>query len=291
MILQKILDGRVVDDIGENRRDDLIISVERAFALVEWLSDKPAGANLSEIARVLHVNKAIAAKLLDTLVALSYIWRDEIAQTFHLTFRVSNISLRQLQHSRMLDQCSPAIRSLAEQTGELVRLAVVERGEHLTWVLAAAGKRRTIQIDPNYGLEISLHTHATGKAWLSTLADEKVAALLGDRPLKEFTVRSITNPGMVMRDLAKTREEGYAVSYEENEPGVAAIAVPITITALDGRQLCVGTISLAAPTSRMSRGELVALVPAVQTVALNLAQMWPLHLIDESGILSESIVK
>jgi IclR family acetate operon transcriptional repressor len=258
-------------------QEETIVSVERAFAAVENLSEQPDGLSLSDVARHLCVNRAIASKLLGTLTRLGYVWRNEITQTFHLTYRISNISLRQLQNSRILDQCGAAVRALAEEAGELVRLAVVERDDRLTWVISAAGRRRTLQIDPNYGFEISLHTHATGKAWLSTLPPEHALSLLQRGSLKAFTSYSKIDASDIMAELAQARQHGFAISYEEHELGVGTVAAPIMVDVRGAAAKCVGAISLAAPTSRKTRDNLVADARLVRQVAARLANMWPLE--------------
>ena len=61
------------------------------------LADATEGASLADIARHLDVNKAIAVKLLATLERFGIVWRDDLAQLYNLTYRISNLGLRQLQ--------------------------------------------------------------------------------------------------------------------------------------------------------------------------------------------------
>jgi DNA-binding IclR family transcriptional regulator len=197
-------------------QEETIVSVERAFAAVENLSEQPDGLSLSDVARHLCVNRAIASKLLGTLTRLGYVWRNEIT-------------------------------------------------------------RRTLQIDPNYGFEISLHTHATGKAWLSTLPPEHALSLLQRGSLKAFTSYSKIDASDIMAELAQARQHGFAISYEEHELGVGTVAAPIMVDVRGAAAKCVGAISLAAPTSRKTRDNLVADARLVRQVAARLANMWPLE--------------
>lgn len=96
---------------SERPGEDTIVSVDRAFGIIELLADIADGASLADIARHLDVNKAIAVKLLATLERLGLIWRDDRVQRYNLTFRISNLGLRQLQTNRLLDQCAPALSS------------------------------------------------------------------------------------------------------------------------------------------------------------------------------------
>lgn len=266
------------------RADETIVSVERAFEIIEMLADSVDGMPLSDISRVLDLNKAIVSKLLHTLESLQLVWRDERAQRYYLTYSISNIGLRHLQTSRLLDQCSAALRQLAEETGELVRLAIVEPGgKRIVWVQSFAGSKRSLRIDPNYSLRIGLHTHATGKAWISTLPFSDALQLLLHDGLEPLTVHSKTSINDIRAELDAVRENGFALSYEENELGVGAVAAPIMASTLGGPAECVGVVSLAAPSNRMSRADLEACSPIVMATTRRLGETWPLEARARSG--------
>ena len=61
---------------------------------------------------------------------------------------------------------------MAARTFGVPERAVVENGDRITWVYAASGAKRSLQIDPNYSLDAYLHTTAIGKSWLATLPFE-----------------------------------------------------------------------------------------------------------------------
>jgi len=253
-----------------------VLAVERALETIELLSAAAEGLSLAEISRELIVNKAIASRLLETLEHAGYVWRDDIAQRYHLTYRVSNLGLRQLQQSGLLGQCTSLLEDLAERTGELVRLSVVERGEKITWVYAVVGTRRTLRIDPNFNFEVSLHSHATGKAWLMMLTPQRAMALLKRDGMATLTPHTNVDVKSLRKELDAASRRGFALTYEENEIGVGAVAAPIMAPRLSGDTECVGVISVAAPTNRMTRAAIEACGPLAAEVASRLALMWPL---------------
>lgn len=270
--------------LGEKIADDTIVSVDRAFQIVEALADAPEGASLADIARHLDVNKAIAVRLLNTLEHLELVWRDDQLQRFFLTYRVSNLGLRHLQTSRLLDQCAAVLKVLAEETGELVRLAVVEPGgERLTWIHVFAGTKRTLQIDPNYSLSVSLHTHAIAKAWLSTMPFDRALNLILQQGMGPLTKYSKTSIAEIKADLETAAKRGFACSFEENEIGISAIAAPVFASMITGGAECVGAVSLAAPTNRMTSADLEACGPQLIRTTEHLGRIWPLEARARSG--------
>jgi DNA-binding IclR family transcriptional regulator len=272
------LSGTSIRRAAERAGDDTIVSVERAFHIVEHLADLVEGASLADVARYLDVNRAIAFKLLTTLEGLGVVWRDEAVQHYYLTFRISNLGLRLLQKSRLLDQCAAVLKGLADQTGELVRLAIVEPNETITWVHAVGGAKRSLQIDPDYSLEIHFNVHAVAKAWLSTMPCEAALELIRRQGIVALTDHTKTSLAALRADLHLAARRGFATNYQESEPGVGAIAAPILVPVAAGKRECVGAVSLAAPTNRMGRKELEACAPLLFDVVGRLAGMWPLEM-------------
>ena len=256
-----------------------IASVERALRIVEWLADMPEGLSFSEIVeRLGGLNRAIASKLLGSLQACGYVFHNDRSGNYCLTLRVSNLALRKLSGARLLEQSRALLLPLADRTGELVRLAVVEDIAplpRLTWVLSLLPRRQVLQIDPHYSLEIGLHTHAAGKAWLATLPYEQALKLVRAKKFKAMTPHSIVTPEAFRKELKRTAAQGYAVSFEEHALGVGAIGVPVFARRLDGTRVCAGVVTVAAPTARRSRKDFLAWLPAVKATAARLGESWP----------------
>ena len=119
------------------------------------------------------------------------------------------------------------------------------------------------------------HAHAAGKAWLSTQPLEEAIGLVQQAGLKKFTDFTLTSIKAIRKDLVLTRERGYSISDQEHDYGVTSIGTPIMTVAGPENNLCVGIVSLAAPTSRMSRDALEGCAPLLKSVAERLARIWP----------------
>jgi IclR family transcriptional regulator, acetate operon repressor len=258
-------------------RVDFLSTVERAMRVLEYLADEQDGLSVSELARRLEINKSIVLRILTTMEQLAYIYRDRDSQRYRLTYRMANLTLRQLARSGLVDQCVPVLRRLAERTGELVRLAVIE-SERPVWIQAISGPQRQLRIDPVYSHEVVLHSHATGKAWLMTLDEKGLDRLLAKHAFKAYTKYTITTARALKSDLKAASKRGFATSYEEHELGVSTVAAPILVEDIDGRRQCVGVISLAAPASRLDRAALTQCGDLVIEAANQLASVWPLLL-------------
>ena len=93
-------------------------------------------------------------------------------------------------------------------------------------------------------MSVPLHCSALGKVLLAY-----GAAQLSGGPLERRTDKTITSEAALRTELATVRTRGYAVTDEELEPGLIAVATPIR--GYDGA--VVAALSVSAPTTRMSQ--------------------------------------
>ncbi len=94
-----------------------------------------------------------------------------------------------------------------------------------------------------------LHCSALGKVLLA----HGTAQLPGDK-LERRTDKTITSEVALRAELAGVRARGYAITDEELEPGLIALAAPVY--GFDGA--VVAALSVSAPAARMTRDRLTA---------------------------------
>jgi IclR family transcriptional regulator, acetate operon repressor len=113
------------------------------------------------------------------------------------------------------------------------------------------------QVDSRYmiggtnwvGLAVPLHCSALGKVLLAF-----GAATTPPEPYEARTARTITTRGALDAELVTVRERGYAVTDEELEPGLVAVAAPVYA----GGRVATAAISVSAPASRLGGEEIPA---------------------------------
>lgn len=109
-----------------------------------------------------------------------------------------------------------------------------------------------------------LHASAAGKALLSLLADDEVAALLGapaGAALPALTPRTTTSVPALLDGLRVVRSRGYAVDDEEEETGARCVAVPVAAAPVPL------ALSLSGPTARVTPDRVPELAAALRRAA------------------------
>ena len=236
------------------------------------LAGTPQGQRVSHVAEELGVNKAIAHRILQTLVASGYVRQDDNTDVYVATFRLGALGLRQVETAGLERWAQGTLDALARKTEELVRLAIAS-GPYLQWVAKSQGSNSRLVLDPASGADAVLHATASGKAWLATLDEHDAESLIAEATAQ--TPRTETDVTRLREILREARRNGYAITLEEMDPGVNAIAAPILG---DGPGLpATGTVSIAGPAYRLDKSSLLNFVPDLLKAASELTVSWPAY--------------
>src|SRR5207247_1520204 len=166
------------------------------------------------------------SKILGTLVREGFVRQDPPTGRFHLSWRLLAMAFGHAERVGMPAICVPILQALADETDELVQLAVVEDGEVL-FVAKAEGPGQQIRMLPLIGLVAPAHATASGKVWLAHLPEAEALAVLARQGLRRLTPRTITSRGKLLAQLREARARGYAIVDEELVQGGRAAAAPI----------------------------------------------------------------
>lgn len=250
-------------------------SVMRTMRILELLSEHPRGLRITDLADRLAVNRAVPHRILADLIEVGYVVQDPETERYRCTFLLGGVGLRQLEAAGVTKWSRDEIERLAAQTKELVRVAIATV-DRLCFVAQAQGADSSLTVESPLLADIPLHATATGKAFLSTLPDAHVVALLDARGLEPYTPGTRTGVDRLLDELSGIRRDGFAAVHEEFEVGISAMAAPIVPeTSGDGR--AVGTISIAGPSVRLTPERQVSLVPALRDAAASLGRHWNVY--------------
>ena len=170
-----------------------------------------------------------------------------------------------------MDIAQPLLNRLAEVSGELVRLSVVD-GDRLTWVARAQGARQGLRYDPDMGSDARLSCSSSGWAWLSTMSDDNALALVAKQGIGLPELFGPAAPATLQEVLAAvqaTRERGWSMTTDTYTPGLSAISAPVRF---DG-QAAFGVLTIAGPTIRFTTERMLALGPELLATAQQLATL------------------
>jgi len=232
-------------------------SVDRAVSVLEILA-RIGEAGVTEIADELDVHKSTAFRLLGVLENRGLVAQAKDRGKYCLGAGVLRLAGAAAVRLDISQEGVPVCRELADELGETVNIAVLDDDAAVNIMQARGTASVTAQ---NWlGRRTPLHATSSGKVLLAHLPPTLREGLLA-RSLPRFTERTVTGASMLRGELEAVAEQGYAVTVEELELGLAAVAAPIR--AHDGE--VIAAISVSGPVYRLNSDRLVEL--ARRTVA------------------------
>jgi len=244
-------------------------ALARTLDILEFLANNAQASPLAAIADDLEMPRSACHRLLTELVQRGYVRQVRAHGDYVLTTKIVSLGLHFLSSSGIVDIAQPILDRLAELSGELVRLAIVDT-DHLTWVAKSQGARKGLRYDPDMGMNARLSCTATGHAWMLTMTDEEALALVSKQGFgspKEYGPNAPTTIKALLAILQAARERGYSMINEVFAKGMTAMAAPVRRRDAPA----IGVISIAGPLARLTEKRMRDLGPALLTAAAELA--------------------
>jgi DNA-binding IclR family transcriptional regulator len=227
-------------------------AVDRALDILLCFSHEEPVLSLTQIAQQVGVPKSTAHRHLATLERKHFVQRDESTGLYRLGLRLVELSLLVLQEVDLLRWSQPYLERLSAECEETVDLAVLE-GAHVTYLQVIESHQR-VKLAAAVGQRLPACCTASGKAFLAFLPDEEVNAILGEEIIR-YTEHTRCSRAELHADLQTARQRGFAISEQEYERDINAVAAPILSG--DGRPVAV--IAVAGPSFRLPRERMLRL--------------------------------
>ena len=247
--------------------------IERALSLLESLTRDARGMQMQTLADELGIPKSATHRMLAELMRLGYVRQDALTSRYRLSTKLVALGFRYLANSGA-DVVQPILDGLAERSGELVRLGVIE-GERQTWIAKSQGARSGLRYDPDMGRDAPLFYTASGHAWLASMSDAEALALVARQGVadpSEFGPNAPRNEQELLQRLALARQQGYAWVMESSSIGTAALAAVVRHPVEDR---VIGVLSIAGPSARLPLSRIEQLAPELLAAAAELAAASP----------------
>jgi IclR family transcriptional regulator, acetate operon repressor len=244
------------------------IALDRGLSVLEHLTQHPQGLPITLIASELDIPLSACHRLLRELQRRGYVRQARAQADYVLTTKVVSLGLGFLSSAGIVNVAEPLLERLAQASGELVRLAIVD-DDRLTWVAKSQGRRQAgLRYDPDMGMDARLSCTSSGHAWLMTLSDERALELVSRQGFgkpKDYGPKAPTTIKALLGYLHAARVRGYAMIDEVFAPGMTAMAAPVI-----RRKEAIGVISIAGPRTRLGNARMHELAPALLAAAAEL---------------------
>ena len=245
--------------IKREKANYTIQSVSHALDILESFTRTEDELGVTELSTRLGLHKNNVFRLLATLESRGYIEQNKSSENYRLgpkTLQIGAIFFEQRECRR---QARPYLENLMAASGETAVVAVL-RGNKVIY-MDSVETTKTVRATSRIGAMHPAHCTAVGKAQLAALLVVEIERLYPEMNLTPLTDKSIKTRDVLLNELKKIAEKGYAFENEEADLDVRSIAVPIR----DFSRNVIGAAGIIAPSHRLTeelleKGGLISMV-------------------------------
>ncbi|MBC2836239.1 HTH-type transcriptional regulator BhcR [Paragemmobacter straminiformis] len=245
---------------NDKTEQNTVQALDRALGLLTTLAGS-TGLTLSELSQTSGQAVATVYRALTTLQSHGMVECEEPGQVWHIgpgAFRVGSAFLRR---TKVVERARGPMDQLMRDSGETANLGV-EVGDEVLF-LSQVETHQAIRAFFPPGTKAPMHVSGIGKALLAWYPEEKLDGILARQGMERFTSLTHTQPAPLKRDLARTRDRGYAIDDQERAEGMRCVAAPI----FNAHGEPVAGLSVSGPAFRMALSDATRIGELVRAAA------------------------
>ncbi|WP_114192429.1 glyoxylate bypass operon transcriptional repressor IclR [Edaphovirga cremea] len=245
-------------------------SLTRGLTLLEYIAEAHGNVALTDLAQQAGLPNSTTHRLLTTMQQQGFVRQVGDLGLWTIGSHAFVVGSSFLQSRNLLAMVHPMLRSLMEESGETVNLAVLDHSDYQAIIIDQVQCTALMRMSAPIGGKLPMHASGAGKAFLSTLPDDQVAQLLHKKGLHSYTPRTLSSPANLKLELAEIRKRGYSFDDEEHALGLRCIAACI----FDEHREAFAAISISGPVSRMTDDRVTELGALVIHAAKEITQSY-----------------
>lgn len=199
-------------------------SLARGLEVMRGFSREKRHMSIAQLAHKTGIPRASVRRCLYTLAQLGYVASDD-GRNYSLQPKVLGLGHAYLSSTPMVVTAQPFLDRVSEAVTESCSLAVLD-GDDILY-LARSVTSRIISVTLNVGSRLPAHCTSIGHVLLANLPPQELDGWLAQADLRAYTERTITTEEKLREELARVREQDYAIADRLLELAVRSIAVPV----------------------------------------------------------------
>jgi IclR family pca regulon transcriptional regulator len=254
---------------GDRDGQKFVSGFARGLAVLEAFGPGRRSMNVAEVAAATQLDRAVARRLLYTLVELGFAVVDK--KRFELTGDVLRLGYTYLASLGLDSALQPHLDGLSRSIGEAASVSVLS-GAEVVFVARAEPPGASIAYVIKTGLKLPAFSSSSGRVLLAAKPDDEVEALLKQTKVEARTPKTVTDRKQILKIIHDARQAGYASNSEELELNLFGLSVPVTNRS--GR--VVASLNMNSQAHRITTRRInQELLPALRSCAQALAGVLP----------------
>jgi DNA-binding IclR family transcriptional regulator len=222
--------------------------LDKALRVLMLFTSEHAEWSVTTIAQSVKMPKSTVHRILRVLEQHGFVAQDPATRKFRLGLTCIELGGRAQAGLELRRIALPVMEQMSRASGETVLLQIVSAEGDRVVCVERVQQHRGLRIILDVGSTAPLHAGCSSKVLLAYLDDAAIDTVLRAE-LPALTPHTITSPRRLRREIADIRRNGFAVSFEETDEGVAGVSVPVR----DARDRVVAGLTISGPITRINR--------------------------------------
>jgi DNA-binding IclR family transcriptional regulator len=242
-----------------------IRAVERALDVLMCFTSQNPELSMTEISEMVGINKSTVHRVLATLEGKHFLERDQATGLYRPGIRLVQMAFLTMEHNDLKRLASPFLHDLCDKFRENVNLSVLDDMDVIYLDVVESSQRVKLAAAP--GQRLPAFCTASGKAILAFVPEGNVRQII-ERGMPGFTSNTILSEQAFFENLHNAREKGFAISEQEFEEGINAVAAPI----FNEKGKPIASVSIAGPAYRLTRDRALGIGPELVAITKQIAR-------------------
>lgn len=232
-----------MSELKIDEKSNQVKSVAKAFMIMDEL-DRAGELSIGDLSERLLMDKATVHRLVNTVKAAGFVNQNPETKKYSNSLKLLAMGNHVMGKLGVKEIAKPYMEELSAKTGETVNLGSIVDNRII--YIDKLESSSTIRVDLSVGVTVPSSCSAMGKAILAYLPEPELTEALNSIKFVKYSERSITDKGVLMDELVKIRQRGFAVDDEEYIEGLICFGAPI----LDFEGRPIAAISICCPKYR-----------------------------------------
>lgn len=231
--------------------NDKISSIKKSINILKRLAERPYEMTVLELSKELQINRSTVHRIITTLKEEFLVLQNPYNKKYYLGPTAYHIGASYVSSINNYDQVRNILNEIALEINQSVGFVKLE-GERIINIYEIESYQ-PVRIGYRQGKYYPIHCGAYGKCTMAFFEPkERLKEIVYSTELVKNTPNTITNPEKLLKEYEKIRNDGYAISDEENLIGLIGIGAPI----FNANGKIIGTIASALIKSNSSKEDI-----------------------------------
>ena len=238
-------------------------TLDKGLDILETILKNNRELTLGDLSTLTGLKIATAHRVSSLLVKRGYLLQRKRGK-YSLGLKLLRFSDLNNYATLIRDVAMPHLKNLSEELSEISALTVLNGLQGFDIAINFHPHSLVVNMDI-FGIS-PLHCTSVGKILMANMSQRQIDMVI-KQGLKAYTKNTITDPNVLKREIETVRRKNVAIDDEEYGLDIRSVARPIEL--IKGE--LTGAICIVAPSVRLSRERIRAVVPIIEKYALGIS--------------------